>query len=446
MTALVTNQETRTDLWLARCGLALALLCAAWSGAVTRRMGAQELPPVLHGDNGPNTPSQQRKHYVVLVSLDGFRFDYPQKYPTPHLAEMAQHGVFAPNGMLPSFPSLTFPNHYSIVTGLYPEHHGIVGNSFYDPERDETYVFSRPESNSDGSWYGGTPLWSLAEQQGMRSACLFWPGSEAEIAGKRPSFYLHYNDGLDDGVRITQVITWLRLPPEQRPHLITLYYANADHAGHAHGPDSPEVEAAVRHLDDLIGRLESELRATGLPVDLIVLADHGMVRLDPKVTALSDFADLAGVHTQGALLYPNDDAAAQRVYGELVAHPSARFRVFRRAEVPEALHFDSNPREGDPVVVPTGPFAIVANGEHLVGPTQAHGSHGFDALRMPEMKAIFYAEGPDIRVNRRVTSFPNVDVYPFVAQILGLKAPANDGSIKPLAATLTPRARRRRPQ
>ncbi len=403
------------------------------------------LTPVLMGDDALNSVAQRRKHYVVLVSLDGFRYDYPTKYATPHLDVIAHRGASAPAGMLPVYPSLTFPNHYAIATGLYPEHHGLVANSFYDPERDETYVYTRPESNGDGSWYGGTPLWVLAEQQGMRSACLFWPGSEAEIAGKRPTFYLHYNDGLDDDVRLAQVVEWLHLPSAERPHLITLYYSNVDHAGHAHGPDSPEVEAAVRHVDDLMGRLDEALKATGLPVDLIVVADHGMVQLDSKTVALSGYADLSGLHTQGTLLYAPDDAGAERVYQSFREHPNDRFRVYRRAKVPAALHYSESAREGDPVVVPSGPFSLIAQSTDQPESRQVHGGHGFDALRMPEMKAIFYAEGPDVRAERRLPSFEDVDIYPFVAKILGLTTPAVDGALRPLAPALTKSARQRQP-
>ena len=164
--------------------LSLSVLLRAQSPALQATDLVTDPTPVISVPNAPNTAVQQAKHYVVLVSLDGFRYDYPKKFGTPHLDALAKAGVSAPDGMVPSFPSLTFPNHYSIVTGLFPEHHGIVGNSFYDPARDAVYVFTRPETNSDGTWYGGTPLWSLAEQQGMRSACFFWPGSEAEIAGE----------------------------------------------------------------------------------------------------------------------------------------------------------------------------------------------------------------------------------------------------------------------
>ena len=421
------------------------LLCLHLLAICCLTTAAQSLTPVLVGDTAPTTPAQQRQHYVVLVSLDGFRYDYPVKYPTPHLAEIARRGLSTPAGMLPAYPSLTFPNHYTIATGLYPEHHGIVANSFYDAARDETYTYTRPESNGDGTWYGGTPLWVLAEQQGMRAACLFWPGSEAEIAGRRPTFYLRYNDGLDDDIRIAQVVEWLRLPAAERPHLITLYYSNADHAGHAHGPDSPEVEAAVRRLDDLMGKLDANLRATGLPVDLIILADHGMVTLDSHSVALGDFADLSAIHTQGTLLYARDEASAERVYQQFAAHPTDKFRVYRLARVPPALNFNANPREGDPVVIPSGPFVITATDAKLPEAQQVHGGHGFDVRSMPEMKAIFFADGPDVRANRKLDSFPNVDVYPFVAQILGLRPPATDGSLKPLASALTRTARKRRP-
>lgn len=426
--------------------LAIALSCslaAQTPSAVT--VGAPDPVPVISVPSPPNAPAQQSKHYVVLVSLDGFRYDYPQKFGTPHLEAIAHAGVSAPDGMLPSFPSLTFPNHYSIVTGLYPEHHGIVGNSFFDPARDAVYVYTRPEPSSDGTWYGGTPLWSLAEQHGMRSACLFWPGSEAKIAGFRPSFYLHYDDGLDDHRRIDQVISWLGLAAADRPHFITLYFADVDHAGHAHGPDSDETRDAVHYLDDLMGDLDSKLRATGLPVDLIVLADHGMTKLQPPAVILSDFANLDGVRTEGSLLYSKDEAEAERLYREFLAHPSPKFKVYRRSATPPELRFDANPREGDPIVVPTGPYILLARGNKLPEPTQTHGSHGFDPHLMPEMKAIFFAEGPDFNRNKRLRTFENVDVYALIAQILQLRTPPTDSTLKPLEPALTRKARKQKP-
>src|SRR3984885_12170394 len=302
---------------------------------------AQDTAPVIAVSNPPNTAAQQAKHYVVLVSLDGFRYDYPRLYGAAHLLQIAVKGASAPEGMFPSYPSLTFPNHISIVTGLYPEHHGIVANSFWDPTREETYVYSKSKSNSDGSWYSGTPLWVLAEQQGMRSACLFWPGSEAEIQGKRPSYYLHFDDKFDDEKRIDIVVAWLKLPPALRPHFITLYYPNVDHAGHAYGPDSEEVRAAVHHLDTMMGELQAKLAALHLPIDLVVVADHGMVAVRGDTVTLSDFADLSTFHTDGSLLYAKSDADAAKADEEFRAHPDSRFTAYRRANTPVELHFDT---------------------------------------------------------------------------------------------------------
>ena len=401
---------------------------------------AQDPTPVISVPNPPNTAAQRAKHYVILVSLDGFRYDYPRLYGAPHLVELAARGASAPDGMLPAYPSLTFPNHLSIVTGLYPEHHGIVANSFWDPARKETYVYTQSKSNSDGTWYSGTPLWVLAEQQGMRSACLFWPGSEAEMQGKRPSYYLHYDDHLDDERRIDQVVAWLKLPPALRPHFITLYFPNVDHAGHAYGPDSDEVRAAVHHLDSMVGELQDKLKALHLPINLIVVADHGMVTLSKQPVTLSGFADLSGFHTDGSLLYADSDADAEKAYQEFKAHPDPRFTAYRRANTPPGLHFDANPREGDPVIVANGPFTIRATASPVgVETDKPHGGHGFDPHTMPEMKAIFFAAGPDVKSGIRIKPFENVDIYPFVADILGLASPHIDGSLEALRPALKKR-------
>jgi predicted AlkP superfamily pyrophosphatase or phosphodiesterase len=425
----MSRMQMRLAIAVVRCCVLTGVLCAV-------RMVAQDPTPVITVPNPPNTAEQQKKHYVVLVSLDGLRFDYPRRYGAPNLLKMGAKGASAPEGMFPAYPSLTFPNHITIVTGLYPEHHGIVANSFWDPARDQTYVYTKPQSNGDGSWYSGTPLWVLAEQQGMRSACLFWPGSEAEIQAKRPSYYLHFDDKLDDERRVDQVVAWLKLPAELRPHFITLYYANVDHAGHNYGPDSDEVRAAVHHVDAMVGDLRTKVGALRLPIDFVVVADHGMVKLQGGPVTLSDFADLSDFHTDGSLLYPNPDADVQETYEEFLTHPDARFKIYRRADLPAYLHFNSNPRAGDPVIVPNGPFTIRANSSDAEGATKHLGGHGFNPRTMPEMKAIFFAAGPDVRPGVQLKPFENVNIYPFIAEILGLKAPEVDGTLDVLRPAL----------
>ncbi|HXR40667.1 MAG TPA: ectonucleotide pyrophosphatase/phosphodiesterase [Terracidiphilus sp.] len=393
--------------------------------------------PVLHVDHGPNSAAAQHAHYVVLVSLDGFRWDYAKRDGATHLLALGKHGVWAPEGMLPSYPSLTFPNHFTIVTGLYPEHHGLVANSFWDETKQARYGIGDAKAVSDGSWYSGTPLWSLAESQGMRTACFFWPGSEAKIAGFQPTYYLHFDDKIDDAARIQQVLAWLRLPEADRPHFITLYYSEPDHEGHEFGPDAPETKAAVLKMDGLVGKLKAGLDATGLPVDLVIVSDHGMAKAEGGWITLDQFADLTGFETAGTLLYGKAEEDRARVYDKL-KQASSRFVVYRRKDVPAALNYNQNPREGDPVVIATGPYAIRAHAPPAGKPDQPliRGMHGYDPRKMPEMKASFFAAGPDIVEGKTVAPFENVNLYPWLARLLGLTPPGTDGSLNVLAGTL----------
>jgi predicted AlkP superfamily pyrophosphatase or phosphodiesterase len=395
-------------------------------------------PQVIEVPNADNRAEQLAKHYVVLVSIDGFRYDYAKLYGATHLEAMAKDGASAPAGMLPAYPSVTFPNHYTVVTGLYPEHHGIVAMSFYDPARKERYAFNDPKTVTDGSWYRGVPLWSLAEKQGMRAACFFWPGSEAEIAGARPSYYLKYDEAVPDEERVDQVVDWLKLPAAKRPHFITLYFGEVDHAGHEYGPDAPETRAAVRHVDGEIGTLRSKLARLHLPIDLVVVSDHGMATEQGGWIDLDQYADFTGVETVEALMYPDSDEAAAKLYAKLRIQ-SDKFKVYRRSRMPAELNYTGEPRIGDPVVVATGPYAI-----RVHGPTNAaenhppnKGAHGYDPRIVPAMRAIFYAEGPDIRKGTVLRPFENVNVYPFLAEILGLDAPATDGSASVLEPALS---------
>ena len=427
--------------FLYRAVLTGLLFLSVWASApVSAAAGKAEAAPVLpviRVDNGPNSEAAQKAHYVVLVSLDGFRWDYAKRDGATHLLALGKEGVWAPDGMLPSFPSLTFPNHFTIVTGLYPEHHGLVANSFYDPAKKARYAISDPAAVTDGNWYGGTPLWSLAESQGMRTACFFWPGSEAKIAGYRPSYYLHFDNKIDDDARIEQVLAWLRLPAEDRPHFITLYYSEPDHSGHEYGPDAPETRAAIAKVDKLVGKLKEGLDATGLPIDLVIVSDHGMTKVEGNWITLDKFADLSGFETAGSLLYPESEADAARAYNQL-KKASSQFVVYRRKDFPAELNYRDNQRTGDPIVLTTGPFMVRAHGPpagKTDNPPPA-GMHGYDPHKMPEMKASFFAAGPDILPDRTVRPFENVNLYPWLAHMLGLATPKSDGTLNVLAGTL----------
>jgi predicted AlkP superfamily pyrophosphatase or phosphodiesterase len=421
-----------------------ALAVSSWTRAQQAQpiAGGNPALPLVHVETARNSAAAQSAHYVVLVSLDGFRWDYAKRDRAENLLALGKKGVWAPEGMMPSYPSLTFPNHFTMVTGLYPEHHGLVANSFYDETKHARYAIADSDVVSDGSWYSGTPLWSLAESQGMRAACLFWPGSEAEIAGHRPSWYAQFDgktqaSGEVEQARIDDAVALLKMPEAERPHFITIYYSEPDHAGHQFGPDAPQTKAAVLKMDKLIGRLERALRGTGLPIDLVVVSDHGMAKVEGGWITLDQLADLSGFESAGTLLYGKTEDDRTRAYTKL-KQASSQFMAYRRKDVPAGLRYNQNPREGDPVVIATGPYAIRVHKPAEGKPENAPeaGMHGFDPNRMPEMKAIFFAAGPDIVSGKTVVPFQNTNLYPWIAHMLGLQVPKNDGSLNVLAGTL----------
>ncbi|MGA3132078.1 MAG: ectonucleotide pyrophosphatase/phosphodiesterase [Terracidiphilus sp.] len=421
--------------------LALSLIAVPLAAAGQGTHFSSALP-LTHVDNGPNSAWAQNQHYLILVSLDGFRWDYAKRDNATHLLAIGKAGVWAPEGMLPAYPSLTYPNHYTLVTGLYPEHHGIVANSFLDPARDACYSMYDPNATSDGTWYGGVPLWSLAESRGMRTACFLWVGCDAKIAGFRPTYYATFDSKTQatpqaEQARIDDTLTLLHLPAADRPHFIAIYFSEPDHEGHEFGPDARETREAALRMDVLVGKLRDALRTTGLPIDLVVVSDHGMVKSEGTWIDLDDFADLSAFETVGDLLYGKTEEDRARVYNQL-KHVSSQFMVYRRKDVPAGLNYNQNPREGDPVIVATGPFAIRAhkpqNGNLDHPPTL--GMHGFDPRILPEMKASFFAAGPDLREAKTVAPFDNVNLYPWMAHLLGLTPPKNDGSLNILSGTL----------
>ena len=381
-----------------------------------------------------NSSDQQDKPYVILISADGFRYDYAEKYHAEHLLALAAEGVKA-ESMTPSFPSVTFPNHYSIVTGLYPSHEGLVINNFYDRTLHRFYSYKGPTA-AEGIWYGGTPLWVLAEKQNMLSASYFWVGSEAPIQGIYPTYYYKYNGLAPISQRINTVVSWLDLPAGKRPHLITFYLPQVDHEGHKHGPDSEEVEDAVHFVDSALYQLTEAVKTPGLKVNYIFVSDHGMTNVDAdhalKLPAAADTAKFI-ISGDGLLveLYAKNTDDIAGTY-ETLKKEAKDYEVFLRVNMPQHLHYaktdDWHNRIGDILLIPHWP-KIFALGKYKPEP----GQHGYDPAVVKEMQATFFAWGPAFKPHTTVTSFPNVDVYPVVTQILGLKTTEKIDGTKQLA-------------
>jgi alkaline phosphatase D len=368
--------------------------------------------------------------------LDGFRYDYAERYHANNILAIGKEGAAA-EGMIPSFPTVTFPNHISLVTGQYPEHHGIVGNSFWDPARKETYNMNR--SAEEGAFYTYKPLWVVAEEQKVKTAAMFWPTADSEIHGVRPTYWKLYDGRFPNDQRVAKVLEWLKLPESERPHFITLYFSDVDSAGHSFGPDSAETEQAVQRVDKLVGDLWAGIKQIPLPINLIVVSDHGMQTTQGTVN-LSEFADLSKVRvvTEGpvAFVYAPDSQTAEQVYAALKGK-SPKFEVYRRQETPASWHFSENERSGDLVLCVNEATALSTGPprerQGPPRPNSSRGAHGFDPAQFKTMQAIFYAVGPNVKPGMQIKAFENVNVFPFMAKILELKSPEGvDGSEKVL--------------
>lgn len=369
-----------------------------------------------------NSTQQQDKPYVILISADGFRYDYAEKYNAEHLLALANEGVKSAS-MIPSFPSVTFPNHYTIVTGLYPSHHGLVDNTFYDRNLKRFYSY-KGKTVSEGTWYGGTPLWVLAEQQKMLTASYFWVGSEAAIQDIYPTYYYKFNQVTPIDKRIAAVVDWLKLPADKRPHFITFYFPQVDHEGHKHGPDSPEVEKAVHFVDSAVYELTKAVGKTGLKVNYIFLSDHGMTTADIvntlKLPAAIDTSKyIISDHGLMIDLYAKNPDDIKKTYEQLKKE-AKDYQVFLRVNIPRHYHYsksdDRYGRIGDIILISNYPKVFnIHNVRFDVG------WHGFDPGVVKDMHATFYAWGPAFKTNMQISSFPNVDIFPLVAEILGLK-------------------------
>ncbi|GGF39355.1 alkaline phosphatase family protein [Echinicola rosea] len=380
--------------------------------------------------------AQGKEQYVLLISLDGYRYDYTARFHPPNIEKFIAGGTAA-ESMIPSFPSKTFPNHYTIATGMRPGNHGLVDNTFYNPEKKKVYRISDRSVVQDGTWYGGTPIWVLAEQHNIKAASYFFVGSEAAIQGIRPSYYYDYDGTVPNSERIDKVLEWLTLPSASRPKLITLYFSDMDDAGHKYGPDNDQkLRDALLKLDAELGVLFEEIKTSNLNVNIVIVSDHGMANVTQE--RLIDLEKLLApfeleYYNDGALAHlhlknPSDKKNIRKALRKLqsnfkVVDPISKRYYGKKINYPD--------RVGDLLLIPDPGYYFVATSGFIkyqnrsaMYDTKIFGEHGFDP-QWEDMHAIFYANGPAIKSGHRIKSFENIHVYPLLCNLLHLPIPDN---------------------
>ena len=425
-----------------------ARACVAGTRAALAVIAALALVRCAPGLGRPTPargPAAAAAHpYLVLVSFDAFRHDYLDRYHPPAFERVAARGVRA-TALVPAFPSKTFPNHYTLATGLYPGHHGIVGNAFYDPRRDAWYRLADTTAVRDARWYGGEPIWATAERNGVKSGVFFWTGSEAAIGGVRPTYWARYDASVPNARRVDSAVAWLRLPAAARPHLVLLYFSDVDDTTHRYGPDTPHTANAVASVDRALGRLLDSLAALPIrdSVNVVLVSDHGMAAVAPDhVIPVGDLLARGGVDTVGMRagdngptlsLWFGGDSARIRAAHALLARDVRHARVYTRAETPARWHVADDPRFGDLLLVADEGWVLTRRASDRA---PSAGVHGYDPA-LPDMQALFLAAGPGVRPLGTIPAFENVDVYPFLAAVLRLGAvPRVDGRPATLGAAV----------
>jgi ectonucleotide pyrophosphatase/phosphodiesterase family member 5 len=376
----------------------------------------------------------QSQPYVILISFDGFRWDYVDRGITPNFDFIKEHGVSA-KSLRSCFPTKTFPNHISIVTGMYPEHHGIISNGFPDYFDSTRYSMGDSTSVRDAKWYKGEAFWETAERQGILTASYFWPGSVVALSYRHPTYYYKYDGHKPYRARVDGVIDWLKLPYNKRPHFITSYFEATDTYGHKYGPDSHEINFAIAQLDSILGYYFEKLKELKLldSTDIIVVSDHGMTNVsEDRVINVENMLE-------GFKYKPNDSGPfmmIEPVKGELdnifktLKENENHYKVYKREDVPEYFHYSDNPLISKIVIIADLGWSLETNKSiESMKKYSSKGNHGYDNFEM-DMNGIFYAIGPSFKKNYQVGTINNIDIYPLLCKIFNiLPNPLIDGRL-----------------
>ncbi len=378
------------------------------------------------------------KPTVLLISLDGFRYDYTERYTPPTISRLAKDGVRA-RWMIPSFPTKTFPNHYTIATGLYPAHHGIVENNVYD--FGEIFTMSKRKEVENPRWWWGEPIWVTAEKQGQIAASYFFVGTETMIEGEAPTHWRTYNGRVPNIMRVDKILSYLDQPVDKRPTMLSMYFSTTDDVGHEFGPDAEETKYAVWEVDGYIQRLMEGLKIRGIDrqVNIIIVADHGMAAVDQRnAVVMDDYFDTTDkkladpIITTGEIwqIFPKPGKEDEIVRS---LAPIKHATCWRKADIPARFHYNEGRRIA-PVVCSSDEGWFMTSRERyetqkkLDDFGQTRGAHGYDN-RVQSMQATFIAHGAAFKRGYVAEPFPNVDVYNIMCKILGLTPATNDGDL-----------------
>ena len=390
-------------------------------------------------DNSTNEKhSFENYEPIILISIDGFRWDYFEKTETPNFDKIIDGAVIS-EGLVPVFPSKTFPSHLSIVTGNYPTNHGIISNRMYDQEFNETYYIGQgSKAVVDPKWYESEPIWVTAEKQNKVAMTMFWPGSDAKIMGVNPSEYHVYDGSVSHDNRIDQIINWIKMDIDKRPDIITLYFSYVDSQGHKHGPESDEIKEAIQEMDRVVGNLTSRLSEIGVleNCNIIMTSDHGMAQLSPdKVIFIDDYIDLEKVYVVDwspvIAIIPDD---VNETYDQLFdQHPN--LKIYRKDDIPSRLHYNEHKRITPIIGIADEGWSITTrdrfNEENYLG-----GNHGYDP-KYQSMHGIFIAKGPSFQSNKNIPPLHSIHLYEMMCHILNIEPATNDGSLDSTKAFLS---------
>lgn len=380
--------------------------------------------------------------YTILISFDGFRWDYTSRGLTPTFDHIKQNGVAAVS-LLPAFPSKTFPNHLSIVTGLHPENHGIIANDFWSPACDCWYSIRDTNAVRNGDWYNGEMIWEPLKKNGIKTASYFWPGSEISVDERRPDYFEKYDHYRPYDKRVEGIIEWLTLPYPERPKFLTLYFDATDSYGHSFGPNSPEVNAAIQNLDSMLNKLFLGLERIGLKdsANIIVVSDHGMTdvsadRVIDIESLLDDNLEYKIVSDGPKMFIGAESEQREKIFSQLSKH-AEHFQVYQTSEVPKYLHFSKNENILDIVVIAEMGWSLVHKKSGDWMRYRAKGNHGYENFNL-DMHGIFYAIGPSFRKGFSIGTVSNLDIYPLLCKIYNIDLKHTiDGSLADIEMILS---------